>query len=175
MRAKRWMAGGLVVLGLMVPAWVVAETTTAETTTAAEDGAASAEDLEASDAVETGPRQVIANKELMKLLFDPYYIDLRKALAEEPADGKAWRQAYIAAFRLAEVTNLLYCREGKDYMATDAWRESVDASRDATVQVGEAIKQLDYPLARERYAVLIKSCNACHAQFEPTRSIGVAE
>ena len=122
----------------------------------------------AENATTTGPAAVIKNQELMKLLFDPYYIDLKRSLADEPSGGKAWRQAYIAAFRICEVSNLLYLRDDKQYMQGDEWRELSDVSRSAAVEVGEAIKKLDYPLARQKYEALIKSCNTCHEKFEPT-------
>lgn len=122
---------------------------------------------------EGGPKAVIKNEELMKLMFDPYYVDLRKSLAEEPASGKVWRQAYIATYRLCEVTNLLYLRDDKDYMGTPEWREEVEAASAASVALGEAVKQLDYGMARERYEALIQRCNACHERFEPTKPTAV--
>lgn len=113
-------------------------------------------------------KPIIKNKELMKLLFDPYYVDLRRALREEPDGRTGWRRAYIAIFRLAEVTNLLYSRGDKDYMLTGEWRQMVTDSRDAAAATGQAVLKRDYPLARQRYERLIQSCNACHQKFEPT-------
>ena len=114
----------------------------------------------------TGPKQIIKNEELMKLLFDPYYVDLRKAISEEPEGRAGWRQAYIAIFRLSEVTNLLYSREGKDYMGTDEWNEMATHSRDAAQAVGAAVLKLDYERVRKSYERLIQTCNDCHQKFE---------
>ena len=117
----------------------------------------------------TGPKQIIKNEELMKLLFDPYYVDLRKAIKEEPQDRAGWRQAYIAIFRLSEVTNLLYSRQGKDYMGTDEWNEMATASRDAAQAVGASVLKLDYDRVKKNYERLIKTCNNCHQKFEPEK------
>ncbi len=124
-------------------------------------------------AAATGPKQIIKNEELMKLLFDPYYTDLRKAIREEPQDRAGWRQAYIAIFRLSEVTNLLYSREGKDYMGTDEWHEMATHSRDAAEAVGAAVLKLDYERVKESYERLIKTCNDCHQKFEPEKPTDV--
>lgn len=121
----------------------------------------------------TGPKQIIKNEELMKLLFDPYYVDLRKAILEEPEGRAGWRQAYIAIFRLSEVTNLLYSREGKDYMGTDEWNEMATHSRDAAEAVGAAVLKLDYERVRKCYERLIQTCNDCHQKFEPEKPTDV--
>jgi hypothetical protein len=120
-----------------------------------------------------GPKQIIKNKEMMKLLFDPYYVDLRKAIREKPQGRAGWRRAYIAIFRICEVTNLLYSRKDKDYMLTDEWRQMATQSRDAAESVGQAVLKLDYPLVRGRYERLVATCNACHKKFEPTEATEV--
>jgi hypothetical protein len=120
-----------------------------------------------------GPKQIIKNKEMMKLLFDPYYVELRKAIREQPQGRAGWRRAYIAIFRICEVTNLLYSRKDKDYMLTDAWRQMATQSRDAAESVGQAVLKLDYPLVRRRYEGLVATCNACHQKFEPTEATEV--
>lgn len=117
------------------------------------------------DADADGPTQIIGNDELMKLLFDTNYVLLRKNLEEEPRD-RAWRQVYIGAYTLAEVTNLLYSREDEEYMLTDEWRDLVKIGRKAAIDVGEAVKLQDYDLTLKNYLVLIETCNACHEKFE---------
>jgi hypothetical protein len=113
------------------------------------------------------PKQVIDNDELMKLLFDPLYVDLRNGLREEPEGRQEWRRLYIAAYSLAEITNLLFSREGEDYMATPEWDVLVLEARDATEAVGEGIRAMDYELTKANYMSLIETCNKCHTTFEP--------
>lgn len=112
-------------------------------------------------------QQVIDNVELMELLFDPYYVDLRNALKNEPEGRKEWRRAYIATYRLAEVTNLLFSREGEDYMQTPEWEALALESRAAVEKVGDAVRALDYEAAKSRYIAYIETCNKCHQTFEP--------
>ncbi len=150
------------------------ENNTAENSAAQNDAAAGTIDKpEPGEAAMDGPKQIIKNAEMMKLLFDPYYVDLRKAIGEKPAGRAGWRRAYIAIFRICEVTNLLYSRKDKQYMLTQEWRQMTTQSRDAAESVGEAVLKLDYPQVRERYELLIQSCNACHQKFEPTEATEV--
>ncbi len=111
-------------------------------------------------------KQVIDNNELMELFFDPYYVDLRNSLKEAPEGRKEWRQVYIATYRLAEATNLLFSREGKDYMETPKWNALALESRTAVEQVGDAVRKLDYELTKSRYIAYIETCNNCHTAFE---------
>jgi len=115
------------------------------------------------------PSQVIKNREVMKLFFDPYYVDLRRAAREEPQGRSDWRSLYVAAFRLSEVSNLLYFRSDKPYMNSAEWRRMATETRDRAAAVGQAVTKLDYPLVKKRYVHLIESCNACHEKFEPDK------
>lgn len=115
---------------------------------------------------EDAPRQALNNDEVMKFFFDPYYIDLKNALKEKPVGKKGWRAAYVSSFRLAEAHNLLFCREGEDYMGTPRWNVLSVVGRNAATAVGEAVKELDYEKAKVEYLALIESCNICHQRFE---------
>jgi len=102
----------------------------------------------------------------MELLFDPFYVDLRNSLKKAPEKRKDWRRVYIAAYSIAELTNLLFSREGEDYMATPEWKKLALESRTAIEEVGAAIRDLDYELTRSRYIAFIETCNNCHSAFE---------
>ena len=170
---------GILLLGVVAStiAWSQASSqpnTVVESSSASADAAKGADDKPApGEAAMNGPKQIIKNEEMMKLIFDPYYIDLRQAIREKPAGRAGWRRAYIAIFRICEVTNLLYSRKDKQYMLTQEWRQMATQSRDAAESVGEAVLKLDYPQVRERYELLIQSCNACHQKFEPTEATEV--
>ena len=125
-----------------------------------------AQSPEAAQDPHAAEKQVIDNVELMELFFDPYYVDLRNSLKNEPEGRKQWRSVYIATYRLAESTNLLFSREGEDYMATPEWNRLALESRSAIEAVGEAVRKLDYDLTKSRYIDYIKTCNNCHSAFE---------
>ncbi len=115
---------------------------------------------------DSSEKQVIDNVEVMELFFDPYYVDLRNSLKTAPEGRKEWRRVYIATYRLAEATNLLFSRQGEDYMATPEWNQLALESRTAIEAVGEAVRKLDYDLTKTRYIDYIKTCNNCHSAFE---------
>ncbi len=114
-----------------------------------------------------GPKQIVKTEELMKLLFDPSYLQLKESIQQKPAKREDWRAIYAAAYRLSEVTNLLLFREGKDYMQTEQWEQLSLQSRNAAVAVGDAVKKLNYEAIRQEYSKLIDTCNQCHRKFEP--------
>jgi hypothetical protein len=119
-----------------------------------------------ADSPATEEKQIIDNVELMELLFDPYYVDLRNSLKKAPERRRDWRTVYIATYRLAEATNLLFSREGEDYMGTPEWNALALESREAVEAVGAAVRELDYELTKSRYIAFIETCNKCHEAFE---------
>jgi len=127
---------------------------------------AMAESDEAAPEPVASEKQIIDNIELMELLFDPYYVDLRNSLKKAPEGRKEWRRVYIATYSLAEITNLLISREGEDYMATPEWNTLALESRAAIEEVGAAVRKLDYELTKSRYIAFIETCNNCHSAFE---------
>ncbi len=118
------------------------------------------------DAGAQDEKQIIKAAEVMELFFDPYYIDLRNAMKEEPESRSDWRALYVATFRLAEANNLLFSRTGEEYMETPEWRALSLESRDQTELLGQAILKRDIPAIKERYGAVIESCNACHQKFQ---------
>jgi len=130
------------------------------------DPALAQSDAATAESPASPEKQVIDNVELMELLFDPYYVDLRNALKKAPERRKDWRSVYIATYRLAEATNLLFSREGEDYMGTPEWNALALESRTAVEAVGEAVRELDYDLTKSRYIAFIETCNNCHTAFE---------
>ena len=79
------------------------------------------------------------NQELMKFLFEPFTVDLKRGVQIEPENRQEWQSLYVATFRLGEAMNLLYFREGKDYMKTAEWRQMVTDSRQAALDVGAIV------------------------------------
>ncbi len=104
----------------------------------------------------------------MKILIDPIYEDLKDAVENPPEKRDEWRLLYIAAFNLAETTNLLFSREDEEYMLTDEWIEESIEAQDLTIALGESIRnQQDYEVIRENYLAVMRNCNDCHREFEP--------
>lgn len=130
-------------------------------------GSADEQPARAAKVEPPGPRQVMQNNVLMKLLIDPYYVELRRQVQVEPEKLAEWRSLYFATARVGESLNLLFFREGKDYMESDEWRQMTAESRDAAVAVGEAAARREFALVQTRYEKLIESCNDCHRRFEP--------
>ncbi len=123
--------------------------------------------------VETRPnyeRQIINTAELMKLLMDPMFEELKDAIASPPEGRKAWRQLYITSFNLAEVNNLLFSREPekkKEYIGTDHWvEESIEAVELLTTLAVSVREQSDYALLKKNFNAVLKNCNQCHVEFE---------
>ncbi len=110
--------------------------------------------------------QIVETKELMKILFDPQYVLLRDNLRTPPEGRQALRELYLASFTLAELHNLLFSREGHEYMASEEWRTMASTGRAEARRVGEAVKAKDYEGMKSGYTALIESCNACHRRFQ---------
>jgi uncharacterized membrane protein len=123
-------------------------------------------DVTAVVEVESGVIPLVATDELMEVLFEPLIEDLRAALVEEPKGRRALKAVYNPASAIAESHNLLFSRDDEDYMATPEWDALTVAGRDASMALGDAVMAQDYPGARAAFVALVKSCNACHDEFD---------
>jgi hypothetical protein len=110
---------------------------------------------------------VVDTHKLMDLLFKAPQKELKELMAEEPTERRAWNKMRDTVSILAEVSNLVLLRDGLEYEKTEEWAELAVQSRDAAIAVLEPIQANDYPAAKEKYLVMIESCNACHTRFEP--------
>lgn len=129
----------------------------------------------AADEVQ-GPKQILGTEEMMKLLTDPTYEDLKDAIEVAPEKRKDWRTLYIAAFNLAEINNLNYSRQDEDYMKTPEWMDFVTKARDEVVDLAEAVRDRpDYAVLKEKFMVVMQSCNECHAKFAADEEIDEIE
>lgn len=114
--------------------------------------------------------QVLKTAELMKIITDPFYEDLKDAMENPPEARADWRALYVATYQLAEITNLFFARTGEDYLEgkEEEWARLTALSRDDLVALGESIKtQSDYEVIKEKYLQVIDSCNKCHEVFDP--------
>lgn len=113
-----------------------------------------------------GPVQVLETPELMKILVDPIYEDLKDWIEVPPEGRKAWRGLYVASFSLAEVTNLMYSRTGEDYTENAEWTRLVTDARDVTIRLAESVReQAAYETLKKNYLAVVESCNVCHEVF----------
>ena len=92
-----------------------------------------------SEPVESRQIQVVTTAELMKLLVDPEYEKLKDAVETPPEKRKQWRELYIRAFNIAELTNLNFSRHDEDYMKTDKWQEQCKIAQDLCIKFAESV------------------------------------
>lgn len=123
-----------------------------------------------------GPVQILETEELMKLLVDPTFESLKDAIENPPEARKDWRSLYIAAFNLAEINNLLFLRQDQEYMKTPEWANYVAKARDEVVDLAKATTERpEYPVLKEKFMVVMESCNECHAKFAAEEEIDTIE
>ena len=112
-------------------------------------------------------KQVIEVHELMDLLIDPLYEDLKDAVEVAPEGRKAWRSLYISSYKLAEVDNLLFSREHEEYTTNNDWFTLSAAARDTTAALAASVKERsEYPTIKANYLKVVQSCNNCHERFD---------
>lgn len=120
--------------------------------------------------------QILEADELMKLLVDPMFEDLKDAIENSPEKRKDWRSLYIAAFNLAELSNLTFSRTGKDYMETDEWTAEIIKARGEAIDLAETVrKRPEYSVLKEKFIVVMQSCNDCHVKFSADEDIDEIE
>ncbi|MFP6584985.1 MAG: hypothetical protein VCD00_20805 [Candidatus Hydrogenedentota bacterium] len=131
----------------------------------------------ASAAEETaGPEQILDTSELMKLMVDPVYEDLKDAIETAPEKRKDWRSLYIAAFSLAELNNLNFSRTGEDYTDNEEWIAFSAKARDQLVEFAEAVRERpDYAILKEKFTIVMENCNECHAKFAADEEVDEIE
>ena len=121
-----------------------------------------------------GPAPVMDTGELMSLLLEPLYDELKQALDAPPRDRKAWARIYQAAARLAEANNLLFFRAPGRHTRHEAWAPAAAAARQSAADIATAtfvalrnVRADDFAPLKARLAVVADTCNACH------RTLGV--
>ena len=116
-----------------------------------------------------GPEKaIISTAEVMKLLVDPTYETLKDAVENPPAKRAEWRALYVAAFSLAELTNLMYSRGDEEFQHTPEWQEESKRSQEIVTKLAESVRsQADYAVIKENYMALVTDCNECHRKFMP--------
>lgn len=117
------------------------------------------------------PAGLVDNGELMDLFIKPAYVELQEAVAQPPADRKAWATIYQKAIRLAEMQNLLFYRSHPDATKPE-WTAAAASTRQAAADVARAallglrtVKPENFEAVRTNYAAVADHCNACHRTF----------
>ncbi len=112
--------------------------------------------------------QVVETAELMKLLVDPTFEELKDAIENPPEKRRQWRSLYIAAFNLAELSNLNFSRRDEDFMSTQEWVDHCIKGRDLSIKLAESIKgQAEYDTIKTNFLAVTDNCNDCHTTFKP--------
>jgi hypothetical protein len=119
--------------------------------------------------VPPGPAPVMDTGELMSLLLEPLYLELKNALATPPHDRKGWAAIYQAAVRLAEADNLLFIRTPGRHTSDPAWAPAAAAARQSAADIATAtfvalrnVRTADFGPLKARLATVADTCNACH-------------
>ena len=112
------------------------------------------------------PQPVIDAHELMEIFSEPLYEDLKKKMAEQPENDRAWKLLAREGYRAAEVANLIAMREQAEEHAKIWEKESADA-RQGGINLADAAKKKDWPAVQTAYKTIIQSCNSCHQQVDP--------
>lgn len=117
------------------------------------------------------PTPVVDNGEFMDLFLKTSYGELQQAMAQPPADRKAWATIYQKAIRLAEMLNLLFFRD-RDEVKDPRWAAAAAGSRQAAADLASAavvslrnLDKADFNAIRAKYAAVSTACNVCHSTF----------
>ena len=122
------------------------------------------------------PVPIVETEELMKLLVDPTFESLKDAIETQPEARKDWRTLYIAAFNLAEISNLYLFRNDHDYMTTPEWKTFAAQARDEVVDLAKAVvERPEHGVLKEKFMVVMETCNECHAKFAADEEIDLIE
>lgn len=100
---------------------------------------------------------------LMEYVFEPAYLRLKELMKAEPKEKSGWSAIKGDSLTLAESTNLLLHRLPDE--DGDGWIELALATRTVGGEFYGAAKKRDYTSAKDKYGLLLKSCNACHDKF----------
>ena len=103
----------------------------------------------------------------MEYICEPSYKSLQAAMANKPANRRAWSPIKSAALILAETSSIVASRGPKDDAKKMAeWKKiSVDVYQSAKGLYSAAGKN-DYDLATKQYGLMIENCNKCHTVFD---------
>jgi cytochrome c556 len=118
------------------------------------------------------PAPVLDNVDLMDLMVKPAYDELRHAVAQPPADRKAWAVLYQKAARLAEIENLLFLRTRAEDARKSEWAAKAARARQASAEVAAAAllglrsaRPTDFDEVRGKFPAVAEACTACHRAF----------
>lgn len=100
--------------------------------------------------------------EFMEHVFEGPYKRMKVGLAGEAANVN-WRAIKDDALTLAEVTNLLLTRLPDE--DADSWKRHALDTRKSGAELYGAVKKRDLAAVKDRFAAMLKTCNACHNTF----------
>ena len=113
------------------------------------------------------PMPIMETKEVMEYFFEPAYGDLTRAIAQPPADRRAWRTVLTPALKLTELHNLLFFRTDAEYTKKPDWAPQISTNRKLLLDLTAAVRKQDYALTKTTYEAAVAGCNSCHKKFDP--------
>lgn len=111
------------------------------------------------------PKAILETYELMDVIVNPAFEELRAVAVKEPEGRSDWKGLYNGSHTIAELMNLVFSRSEEDYVGNPDWAVMTAQTRLLAEKMGAAIKEQDYPTAKEHYLAMVQSCNACHVKF----------
>jgi hypothetical protein len=126
------------------------------------------------------PKGIVDTGELMEFLVRPAFRDLQAAMTKAPIDRKAWAAVYRSAVRLAEIENLLFCRQPTRYTDRPEFPALAARARDAAATVARlaldgaaSATPSDEARLRQAYSDVAGTCTACHRGLGTTNGPSV--
>jgi len=107
------------------------------------------------------PTPIVDTHELMEVFSEPLYEHLKKDMAAQPADDKAWSHIKHHGIEAAEIANLIAIRKVAGFDQTEWMTHSRDAQQSG-LDLAHAATAKDWPKAQAAYKDLITNCNDCH-------------
>jgi hypothetical protein len=114
------------------------------------------------------PAAVIGVPELMNLFNKPFYMHLKKELAEEPRSDKDWKEIEDRGLQAAEIANLIAMRKAKEPQAQ--WLQLSGNLQDAGLLLAAAAKNKDWKKTQAASQGLVQRCNECHQTRAPNKA-----
>jgi len=107
--------------------------------------------------------------EFMEYVFQPTYRRLKVSMSKTPASNADWKAIKADSLSLAEAANLIIMRPPSEDV--EDWNHHSVEVRNHGKAFYSAARSKDFAAATKHYQAMLKSCNACHQQFEDGRHI----
>ena len=113
------------------------------------------------------PVPVAKTGDLMRLFNKPLYMNVKKLMAQEPANEEGWAMIEGGGLQAAEVANLVAIRQPP---SEEQWQALAGGLQQGGVALATAAKARDWNATVQAYQGLLQQCNACHEANAPGKA-----